>query len=134
MNKTVRIISYLLVVVLVGAFGIGGGFWYARKAMLLNGIPRITPTNKVVRGLSLSVAGKVAKVEGQKITLEKEGDSLVFKVDTEALITQVTLQAGDAKQKKSSLSEIKVGDEATALLTIQEDGTLSTRSVTVFVE
>jgi len=138
MNKTVRIIFYLLTAVLIGVVGAGGGFWYARRAVLLDGIPRITPTNKVAKGLALSVAGKVAKVEGQQMTLEQEGDTLAFKVDVEAFITQVTLQgeatAPKTEQKELSLEEIEIGSEATALLEIQSDGTWLARAVTVFVE
>lgn len=138
MSKTVQIILYLWVVIVIGVAGVGSGFWYAQRAGLSSDIPKTIPENKVVGGLFLSVAGKVAKVEGQEMTLEQEGDTLAFKVDEEAVITQVTLP-GEAvspkvEQKEISLNEIKVGDEATATLEIQSDGSRLAKGVTIFVE
>lgn len=138
MSKTAQIILYLCVVVLIGVAGAGGGFWYAQRAGLSSDIPKTTPENKVAWGLFLSAAGKVTKVEGQEMTLEQEGDTLAFKVDEEAVITQVTLPgeavSPEVEQKEISLNEIKVGDEVTATLEIQSDGSRLARSVTVFVE
>lgn len=79
---------------------------------------------------SITVSGKVESINGNKITLTSEGDSITFAVQESRPI--YTLESEDGIQRKVTFGEIKQGDIINAGLKMGDKGELEALSIMIF--
>ena len=107
--------------------------------------PKSALENKVIQSVSVSVSGKVVKIEDQEITLEHEGDSLSFTVAEDTQISRFeipTIPEGEVvpeelplpKEEKIALEDIKVGNQVSAFLEQIAEGEFVARNISVSSE
>lgn len=141
-SKNLLIILGGILVLAVGVgLGLGLNIGFCPEAVA----PKSALENKVIQSVSVSVSGKVVKIEDQEITLEHEGDSLSFTVAEDTQISRFempTIPEGEVvpeelpllKEEKIALEDIKVGNQVSAFLEQIAEGKFVARNISVSSE
>lgn len=134
MNKASSIVILLVIAVILLSVGMGLGIFYQIKK---DG-PKTERANLLLKQLSSNVIpsvaayGKVASIDGKKITLSASGENLVVGVsDSSQFYSFVTDSTGGSVQQAAKFEDIKVGDNLNISMKILSDGQLESQAVII---
>jgi hypothetical protein len=124
------IIILIVVALLFSAIGVGLGIIYQKQTDASQSAAITVLRSKVVP--SVVAYGSVAKIEGNKIVLNNEGESAIFDIKKDASVSLLVWEEGGTgtyTYKKAELSDIKVGDILNIVIKILPEGQLQGESV-----
>jgi len=138
-------ISLIITVVIGGIIFLGVGFfsgvtWVQKQIQKSNTESpfAVLLASKVINDLTTVASGEITAIGGRNLTLNKEENSLIISVRTDALIYRLSPSEETAtevpqpvKREEIQFGEIKIGDKVNISCQLKADGTLEGTAVTV---
>lgn len=133
MNKVRLFIIILIALLLLSVFGL----FYSNQKNIIR-VEKMENAVKILRSdvvPSIVSYGKVTSIDGRKITMSFNSDSITIFINEDAMISSLTgSQDYTADQIVSDVNQIKVGDTLNVTLTVDESGYFYGDSVIIFSE
>jgi hypothetical protein len=127
--KTTNLIIIVLIIGLVAGFFIG---YYSRQCLISGDTDTgALPQSSLIKNWLTSIAGSVAGITPQAITISLDGDTFTIPISDETKVEKTVINNGEVVDmiKNLSLKDVKQGDFVNVAILAELDGSFRTNVI-----